>query len=162
MKKFLLSLVALGITGFVSAQMLPDTKVENQKGEIISTRSLSTGKPMIISFWATTCKPCIQELNAINEQIEDWREEADFDVVAVATDDSRSISRARAMATGFGWEENFICIYDKNKDFSRAMNVMQTPQAFVVDGQGKVVFSHTGYTPGSELELFEKVKELCK
>ena len=42
----------------------------------------------------------------------------------------------------------------------RAMNVTFTPHTFIVDGQGNIVYSHTGYTPGSELELFEKLKEL--
>lgn len=40
------------------------------------------------------------------------------------------------------------------------MNVTFTPHTFIVDGQGNIVYSHTGYTPGSELELFEKLKEL--
>jgi thioredoxin-related protein len=62
------------------------------------------------------------------------------------------------MASGSGW--NFVCVFDKNQDLKRAMNVTFTPQTFIVDGQGNIVYSHTGYTPGSELELFEKLKEL--
>ena len=42
------------------------------------------------------------------------------------------------------------------------MNVVTTPQAFVLDGKGKIVYSHTGYTPGSEIELFEAIKKINK
>ena len=39
------------------------------------------------------------------------------------------------------------------------MNVNLTPQVFVLDPDGKIVYSHTGYTPGSEIELLEQVKK---
>ena len=42
------------------------------------------------------------------------------------------------------------------------MNVSTTPQSYIIDGEGRVVYSHSGYTPGSEYELFQKIKELQK
>lgn len=140
------------------AQQLPDVKVENAQGEQIATKTLIDGKPFILSFWGVTCKPCLTELNALNEVIEEWRKEVDFNIVAVSVDDNRFTSRARSMAKGFGWQ--FTCVFDKNQDLKRALNVSFTPQTFIIDGKGKIVYSHTGYTPGSENELLEKLKEL--
>ena len=141
---------------------IPSVKVENAKGAQVNTSSLVNHKtPMIISFWATTCKPCIRELDAINEQLPDWLEEAKFRVVAVSTDDSRSTAKARALAEGHGCDD-FIMLYDKNQEFMRAMNVSLTPQVYVVDADGKIVYSHTGYAPGSELELLKAIKKLQK
>lgn len=40
----------------------------------------------------------------------------------------------------------------------RAMNVSLTPQVYVVDADGKIVYSHTGYAPGNELELLKAIK----
>ena len=159
MKKFMFLMLALFVCFSASAQSMPDVKVENQEGKVISTRDLVDGTPMIISFWSTTCKPCIMELNAINDNLYDWLEEVDMKVVAVSVDDARTLSRARAMTQGQGWDD-YTCIYDKNQDFKRAMNVSQTPHTFIVDGKGNVVYSHSGYTPGSEQELFEKIKTL--
>lgn len=159
MKKLMFLMVALFVGVSASAQTLPDVKVENQEAKVISTRDLVDGTPMIISFWSTTCKPCIMELNAINDNLGDWLEEADFKVVAVSVDDARTLSRARAMTQGQGWDD-YTCIYDKNQDFKRAMNVSLTPHTFIVDGNGNIVHSHSGYTPGSEHELFEKILEL--
>lgn len=142
------------------ADSLPDVKLENQEGKTVSVRSLLRDKPLIILFWSTTCKPCIQELKAINEQLEEWQEEAGFDIVAVAIDDSRSVGKAKAMVSGFGWE--FTCLFDKNQEFKRAMNVSLIPQSYVVNAKGEIVYSHSGYTPGSEQTLLEKIKELKK
>lgn len=148
------------MVGFgASAQSLPDVKVENQEGKVISIKDLVDGTPMIISFWSTTCKPCIMELNAINESLYEWLEEVDMKVVAVSVDDARTVSRARAMTQGQGWDD-YVCVYDKNQDLKRAMNVSLTPHTFVVDGKGNIVASHSGYTPGSEQELFEEIKAL--
>ena len=143
----------------VMAQV-PSVNVENGKGEVVNTSSLVDGKtPMIISFWATTCKPCIRELDAINDAYPDWIEEADFRVVAVSTDDSRFSSQARALVEGHGWSD-FTVLYDKNQALMRAMNVTLTPQVFVVDKNGKIVYSHTGYSPGNEEELIEAIMKL--
>ena len=138
----------------------PDVKVENAKGEVISTKNILGGKPAIVSFWGVTCKPCLTELNTLNELMEEWKEEVDFNIIAVSIDDSRFTARARSMVKGFDW--NFICLFDKNQDLKRAMNVMLTPQTFVVDGTGKVVYAHTGSTPGSEYELLEQLKAIGK
>jgi peroxiredoxin len=159
MKKLMFLMFALVMGFSASAQTLPDVKVENQDGKVISIREVVDGTPMIISFWSTTCKPCIMELNAINESLYEWTEEVDMKVVAVSVDDARTLSRARAMTQGQGWDD-FTCLYDKNQDLKRAMNVSLTPHTFIVDGKGNVVYSHSGYTPGSEQELFEKIKKL--
>ena len=159
MKKMLFTLLALFAVAGASAQSMPDVKIENQAGKVISTNDLVDGTPMIISFWSTTCKPCIMELNAINDSLYEWLEEVDMKVVAVSVDDARTVSRARAMAKGQGWDD-YVCVYDKNQDLKRAMNVSLTPHTFVVDGKGNIVASHSGYTPGSEQKLFEEIKSL--
>ena len=158
--QFAILLVLAVITTSVAQAQLPSVKIENRKGEVINTASLVDGKtPMIISFWAVTCKPCIRELDAINDAMPDWLDEAKFRVVAISTDDSRFSAQARAWVEGHGWSD-FNVLFDKNQEFMRAMNVSYTPQVFVVDKNGKVVYSHTGYTPGSENELIDVIKSL--
>ena len=159
--KRIFSLLCLALAvATATAQQLPDVKVENAQGKIVSVRDLSQGKPMIIAYWSIACKPCIQELNAINDSLADWRAEADVDVIAVSVDDARLKATAKAIASSRGWE--FICVYDENQELKRAMNVSLTPQSFVVDAEGNIIYSHSGYTPGSEQELFDKVLELKK
>ena len=158
MKKLLSLLCALLAVTAVSAQQLPDVMVENAEGKMISVREVAQGKPVIIAYWSIACKPCIQELNAINDALEEWREEADFVVIAVSTDDARLKASAKAISKARGWE--FVCLFDENQTLKRAMNVSLTPQSFVVDANGNIVASHSGYTPGSEEALFEKILKL--
>ena len=143
MKKiFCLTILAVLCTfGVASAQQFPSVQIETQDGKTIDTKTLIDGKtPVIISFWSTTCKPCIKELDAISEQMIDWLDEADFRVVAVSQFPSVQI--------------------DKNQDFKRALNVNVTPHVFIFDKDGKMVYSHTSYLPGGEMELIQKIKTL--
>lgn len=161
MRTFLLSL-ALFVSALAAAQV-PSVTVENSKGESFDTSALlEEGTPMIISFWSTSCKPCIRELDAVYESLPDWLDEVDFRVVAVSTDDNRLLAKAKSFAEGRGWGEDFTLLFDKNQDFMRAMNVSVVPHVFVVDSKGKIVFSHTSYVQGGEVELFEAVKKAAR
>ena len=152
--------ISLLLSTLAFAQV-PSVKVENSKGEAFDTKTLlEAGKPMIISFWSTSCKPCIRELDAIYDALPDWKEEADFNVVAVSTDDSRLLAKARSFAEGRGWGEDYVLLFDKNQDFMRAMNVSVVPHVFVLDGKGKIVYSHTSYIPGGEQELLDAIKKV--
>ena len=158
MRTLLISL-ALMISVAATAQ-IPAVTVENSKGEAFNTKTLlKEGTPMIISFWSTSCKPCIRELDAIYDALPDWLEEARFKVVAVSTDDSRLLAKAKSFAEGRGWGEDFTLLFDKNQDFMRAMNVSVVPHVFVVDAAGKIIYSHTSYVPGNEVELFKAIKK---
>jgi peroxiredoxin len=161
MRTFLLT-VALLISATAFAQV-PSVTVENAKGESVNTKSLlEEGTPMIVSFWSTSCKPCIRELDAVYDALPDWLEEVEFRVVAVSTDDSRLLAKAKSFAEGRGWGEEYTLLFDKNQDFMRAMNVSVVPHVFVIDGKGNIVYSHTSYVPGNELELFEAIKKCAK
>lgn len=161
MRTFLLSLALL--VSAVAAAQVPSVTVENAKGESFDTSLLlEEGIPMIVSFWSTSCKPCIRELDAIYDALPDWLDEVKFRVVAVSTDDSRLLAKAKSFAEGRGWGEEYVLLFDKNQDFMRAMNVSVVPHVFVLDAKGKIVYSHTSYVPGNELELFEAIKKSQK
>ena len=159
MKKLLSLVIALFAIATASAQQLPDVKVETIEGKTVSVRDY-IGKPLVICYWSITCKPCIQELMAILDQYEDWKEDVDFEVIAVSIDDARLKATAKARANIF--KDSFICLFDANQDLKRAMNVSLTPKSFIVDKKGKIVFSHTGYTPGSENMLIDIITDLSK
>ena len=139
---------------------LPSIEVKDIDGNTVNVQSImDDGVPVILSFWYTTCKPCLQELGAVNDAYVDWIEEAEFKVVAVSTDDSRSSAKVQPMVNGRGWTD-FTILLDENSDLKRAMNVQTQPTVFVLDREGNVVYTHTGYTPGSEEELFDQILKL--
>lgn len=161
MRRFLLFVIFFFVPFAVWAQKgLPSVEVKDIDGNTVNVQSiLDDGVPVILSFWYTTCKPCLQELGAVNDAYVDWIEEADFKVVAVSTDDSRSSAKVKPMVNGRGWSD-FTILLDENSDLKRAMNVQTQPTVFVLDKDGNVVYTHTGYTPGSEEELFDQILKL--
>ena len=89
--EFNLCVLLLKTARVVRCQML---RLETLTGENISADKLSNdGKPMIIDFWATWCKPCIEELNAIHEEYATWQKETGVKLVTVSLDDARTMSR---------------------------------------------------------------------
>ncbi len=150
----------MAIAGAAWAQM-PDIMVENAKGEQVNFQSFGEKKvPLIVTFWSMSCSPCIQELNAIDIVWDEWREQAEFELVAVSVDDARQTTKARAFVSGRGWADNFTMLYDKNKDLMRALNVVREPQVFIFDKDGNIVYSHTSYVAGTEQEYIEKILSL--
>ena len=71
--------------------ILPSVSIKSIEGKTINTDGFENqGNPIVISFWATWCKPCAKELNAISEVYDDWQEETGVKVIAVSIDDSRN------------------------------------------------------------------------
>lgn len=162
MKRIILTLVALFLAYGLMAQnakSLPDNvSIKTLDGRTVQTSIIQNdGKPIIVSFWATWCKPCNKELDAIMEVYEEWQAETGVKLVAVSIDDARSSSRVKPHVDGRGWD--YEVYLDPNQDFKRAMNVVNVPHTFVINGKGEIVWEHTTYVEGSEEELFEIVKK---
>ena len=121
---------------------------------------INDGKPIIISFFATWCKPCNRELSAISEVYEDWQDETGVKLIAVSIDQAQNINKVKPLVDGNGWP--YQVLLDPNSDFKRALGVQMIPFVLIVDGKGKIVYKHNGYTEGAENELIEKVRELVK
>ncbi len=152
----LCSIITVGLSGQTS---VPDINVKDMEGNNVSFKSaIDTNKLTIVSFWATWCGPCIKELEAINEVYEVWQTEYNVDLIAVSIDDSRNSKKVKPKVLGLGWE--YTVLLDENSDLARAMNVVNPPMLFVINQKGRVVYTHAGYSPGSEDELEEKLGEL--
>ncbi len=110
----------------------------------------------IISFWATWCIPCINELDAINDLYDSWNEKYNIKVVAVSTDDARSKKRVRPMVSGKNWA--FDVYVDTNQEFKRSLNVSGIPHTIVAYGS-KIIHRRIGYTPGEEKDLLNIISK---
>ena len=159
--KALLIVALLAIAGMASAQTLPAVTLKDINGKTVQTDQLSNnGKPFIISFFATWCKPCNRELSAISEQYADWQDETGVKLIAVSIDQAQNINKVKPLVDSNGWE--YDVLLDPNSDFKRALGIQMIPYVLIVDGKGNIVYKHNGYTEGAENELIEKVRELVK
>lgn len=141
----------------VSQNQLPSATIKSLAGKEVSFESLvaESNIPVVVSFWATWCVPCIQELETINDQLAERQKESDFKFIAISVDDTRTSAKVKSFVTGHGWD--FNCYLDVNSDLKRAFNVNDIPYLLLIKN-GKIVYQHTGYVPGNEEELFEKIK----
>lgn len=147
----------LTLTGYSQSEV-PRVDIRNFDFETFNTGNIANeGKPIIISFWATWCAPCKRELNNIADEWEYW-EETGVKVYAVSIDDSRTVSTVQSYVNGQEWP--YEVLIDENSEFRRAMNVNNIPHTFLLDGTGKIVYQHNGYSPGDEEEIFELIEKL--
>ena len=159
--KVLLVVAFLAIVGIAQAQTLPAVTLKDINGKKVQTDKLSNdGKPFIISFFATWCKPCNRELSAISEVYADWQDETGVKLIAVSIDQAQNINKVKPLVDSNGWE--YDVLLDPNSDFKRALGIQMIPYVIIVDGKGNIVYKHNGYTDGAEKELIEKVRELIK
>ena len=154
-----LALFLLFVGNFMySQQEFPTVNVKSIDGETITTSSFSEkDKLYVFSFWATWCAPCIQELEAISEVYEDWKTQLNVEIIAVATDDSRTQKRVKPLVNGKGW--NYTILLDSNQDLKRKLSIANIPYLVVVKNN-QIVFIQNGHTPGAEEELLAKLKSL--
>lgn len=140
---------------------LPAVTLKTMNGTEVRTDTLSNGgKPFIIDFFATWCKPCNRELDAINEVYEEWQEETGVKIFAVSIDQAQNINKVKPLVSNHDWE--YDVLLDPNSEFLRAVGGQMIPYTLVVDAKGKIVYKHSGYTDGAETELIKKVRELLK
>lgn len=148
MKKILF--IALLIWANLSAwATLPEVTLQDINGHEINVASLAqTGKPVIISFFATWCKPCMRELKAVHELYPDWHDDLGVEMYIVSVDQAQDSHKVKPLVDGNGWE--YHVLLDPNSAFKRAMNVQSIPHMFILDRKGNIVYNHVGYTDGDE------------
>jgi cytochrome c biogenesis protein CcmG/thiol:disulfide interchange protein DsbE len=150
----------LALSAFAQNKTLSSATVKTLEGQSFNVQELGkSGKITVISFWATWCSPCKKELDAIKDYYEEWQSKYGVELVAVSVDDARTAAKVPAMVAEKGW--TYRVLIDSNKEFQQTANVGPVPHTLVLDQNGQIVFEHSGYTPGDELELEDKIKALA-
>ena len=99
------------------------------------------------------------EVHTCQQCYEEWQEETNVAIIAISTDDSRTKKRVIPLVNGKDWD--YEILLDDNQELKRALNISVMPYVIVVKN-GEIVYQHTGYTPGSEDELYEVIKKHSK
>ena len=164
MKKLILTIAVIGIFTTLSLSQnrtLPSVEVKTLDGGNINIQEIeNSGKPIVISFWATWCKPCKKELNNIAEIYEEWQEETGVKLIAISIDDTRSMSKVMPYVNASDWD--YEVYLDPNGDLKRAMGISTVPHTFLLNGKNEIVWQHKGYVDGDEDELLEQIEKIAQ
>lgn len=95
------------------------------------------GKPAVINFWASWCRPCEEEVPLL-EQV--WREHRDEGLVVLGVDsqDFRGDARRFARKNGI----TYPIVHDGPGDVMRRYDLTGLPETYFLDRTGRLVCGH--------------------
>ncbi|MCJ7498336.1 MAG: TlpA family protein disulfide reductase [candidate division Zixibacteria bacterium] len=152
-------LILFCLSSLTQAEQAPNFVAKDLDGKKVELKEVLEGGPVLISFWATWCKPCIKELGELQKVYKKYKA-AGFEILAVDVDGPRSISKVRTMVQGLKWE--FPVLWDESKEIYRRYQVLGIPHTVLIDGSGEIRYTHTTYRPGDEQVIMKKIEELLK
>lgn len=133
-----------------SAIQAADIELIDMNGQPVDLTKLE-GKTIFINFWATWCKPCIQEMpsiTALQTQLAGKNIEFYFASDEEA-DKIKKFMKSRRMSSGFVRVRNL-----------ESLGIQALPTTFIFDGQGNLVFSEAGLRKWDEPAMIEMVTKL--
>jgi len=163
MRKIILPLILLFLSLNINAQdesagkKAPNVKFQSLEGETVSLSSYYGKGPVLLSFWATWCKPCVEELKEY-QKINDKYKEKGLKLLGVSTDSEKSVSKVKPFINAKGFD--FEVLLDTNMDGARKFYAQNIPYSVLLDKNGNIVYSHLGYKKGDEKKMEELISKM--
>jgi cytochrome c biogenesis protein CcmG, thiol:disulfide interchange protein DsbE len=137
----------------------PNFKLEDIDGNAVELNSQIGEGPILLSFWATWCKPCLEELAEFKKIYNEYKDKG-FKMFAISTDDERTIAKVKPFVRSKGYD--FPVLLDTNSDVARIYYAQAVPYSVILDKNGNIVYSHLGYMRGDEENVRKKISELLQ
>ena len=152
--------LCLAFSMAASAQQLSSltTQLATPGGEKSTVAKLGTGKVTVVSFWATWCKPCKEEMKAMQPIFEKMKDH--FQYIAVSIDNTKTMAKVAPYIKSQGY--TFPVLLDPNSELFLNLNGTNVPYTLVYDATGKLVAKHDGYLEGDQEKLEAELDELVK
>lgn len=147
-KDILITLFAILVLGSIvylwiapsGIQQAPDVTLQLIDGKKLKLSSLK-GKPVLITFWATSCPGCIKEMPHLSELYHELHPKG-LEIIGIAMPYDRPdyvmemIKRKKTP---------YLIAYDLKSEAVQAFgNISLTPTTFLIDEQGKIVKKKIG------------------
>ncbi|MCK4545898.1 MAG: TlpA family protein disulfide reductase [Candidatus Eisenbacteria sp.] len=167
--RFLRPLVVAVIVLLVSYGSVCAAEKEGRPASDFTLRDLGNKKvtlsdlygdgPILISLWALWCRPCLEELPHLDKMYREYKDRG-LQVLAVSQDSPRSLNKVKSYIKSRKYALRVLT--DSNADLTRKFKTKLIPYTLILDSEGDIVYSRTGYRKGQEKELEEIVLGLLK
>jgi len=138
----------------IKTKMAPDFTLPNMDGKRVTLSDNFGDGPIYISFWATWCKPCLEEMKILERLYRKYNDRG-FRIFAINTEGARAKGKIKSFVKSNGF--SFDILIDRDGEvFRRRYKGFAMPFSVMTDPQGKVIFSAVGFKPGDE-EHIEKL-----
>lgn len=131
--------------------------LKNLEREQVELEKLYGIGPIYISFWATWCKPCVEEL-LIMQKLYERHKDKGFLLLAINEDKAKGLSKVKSYVKGKKF--TFPVLFDPDGGISRKYRVFALPYSVLLDSQGEIVHTGYGFKPGDEFAIEEKIIDL--
>jgi peroxiredoxin len=137
----------------------PDFTLANTAGEDVSLSDLLARGPVILDFWATWCKPCLQGFPGLQGLLDRYKDRG-LTVVAISVDGPRS--RGRVTPFIRSREYDFEVLLDTQGRVAKKYNAMAIPRTVLISSEGEVVFATVGYRPSNHEQIEKELIPLLR
>jgi thiol-disulfide isomerase/thioredoxin len=135
---------------------LPAFSLKTLDGKIVSSEDLK-GKVVLINFWATWCKPCLEEMPELVALRDKYKENKDFVFLTINSLEDATLVRKFVVDKKF----NLPLLLSENYTVANSVNSL--PTTWFIDKQGKIAYSKSGYSSAGIFEEFSwRIDELLK
>ncbi|MBK7632041.1 MAG: TlpA family protein disulfide reductase [Ignavibacteriales bacterium] len=141
----------------LTGRKAPNFKLVNLSGKYVELNNETGNGPILLSFWATWCKPCLEEMAEYNKIYKEYKDKG-FNLLAISTDTEKSVAKVKPYIKSKGYD--FTVLLDTNSEIARKYYAQQMPYTVLVDKYGNIVYSHLGYMKGDEKKVEKLISEL--
>lgn len=143
-----------------SGDLAKDFTLEMIDGSKIKLSELK-GKVVLINFWATWCAPCMKEFYEFPEKIVKPFTDKDFVLLPISRGEKKEVVRKKMEKLKTKGIDFNVGI-DPTQEIYKLYATNFIPRNFLIDRNGKVVYTSVGYDETKLDELVKKIEELMK
>lgn len=135
-------------------QAAPAFTLPRLDGEPLALADLR-GRVVLLNFWATWCKPCEDEMPAMQRLYEALKGPG-FEMLAVSLDDERAPVEAFRERLAL----SFPILLDPAKEVSTAYQTYRYPESYLIDAEGRILARYIGPRDWDAAVYHERIRRL--
>jgi peroxiredoxin len=128
--------------------LAPEFSLQTPDGQTISLSSLR-GRPLVVSYWASWCGPCKNEMQILQGVFEQYQAQG-FTVLAVNAIEQDNLNEVTSLVSALGL--TYPIVLDQGDQFADRYNALFLPTSYFVDVYGVIQDISLGDSPADEFQ----------